>query len=128
MDISNSRFADVAVTAPVGRVDHLSASQFEQGLSPLLEAADTGAIVLDFGGVDYISSVGLRVLMIAAKKMRARQAAIAVASLQPVVQEIFDISRFDQVVDVYPSVREALQALSGPALEAFDRAAAAAAK
>src|SRR3954470_1966492 len=111
MDISSSRFADVVMTTPVGRIDHLSASQLEQALSPLLDvmATDTGAIVLDFGGVDYISSVGLRVLMIAAKKMRARHATIAVASLQPVAQEIFDISRFDQVLDVYPSVREALR-------------------
>jgi len=43
------------------------------------------AIVVDLSGVDYISSVGLRVLMVAAKTMRARRAAIAVASLQPVV-------------------------------------------
>jgi len=127
MDISSSRFADVVVTSLVGRIDHVSAHQLEQAVSPLLAATanDTGAIVLDFSGVDYISSVGLRVLMMAAKKMRARQATIAVASLQPVVQEIFDISRFDQVVDVYPLVREALQALSGPALAAFDRAATA---
>jgi anti-anti-sigma regulatory factor len=60
--------------------------------------------------------------MIAAKKMRAREAAIGVAALQPVVQEIFDISRFDHVVEVYPSVRDALAALSQPALAAFDRA------
>jgi anti-sigma B factor antagonist/stage II sporulation protein AA (anti-sigma F factor antagonist) len=122
MEFSSLRFADVVVAAPVGRVDHASAAQLEQALAPLLEpsAADTGAIVLDFAGVHYISSVGLRVLMIAAKKLRARQAAIGVAALQPVVQEIFDISRFDHVVEIYPSVRDALQALSAPALAAYE--------
>ncbi len=58
------------------------------------------ALVLDFAGVDYISSVGLRVLMIAAKQTRGNGARIAVAALQPVVAEIFAISRFDHVLEV----------------------------
>jgi anti-anti-sigma factor len=76
-------------------------------------------VVLDFADVEYISSAGLRVLMIAAKQMRARDAKIAVAALQPMVAEIFAISRFDRVLEVFPSVRSALEQLSPPALEAF---------
>src|SRR5262245_8430910 len=122
MDFSSQRFADVVVAVPVGRVDHASAGRLEQAIGPMLEPADgNDALVLDFAGVHYISSVGLRVLMIAAKQMRARDAKIGVAALQPVVQEIFDISRFDHVVDIYPSVRDALQAMSAPALAAFER-------
>jgi anti-sigma B factor antagonist/stage II sporulation protein AA (anti-sigma F factor antagonist) len=122
MEISSLRFADVVVVAPVGRVDHASSGQLEQALAPLLDATDgdPAAIVLDFSGVHYISSMGLRVLMIAAKKMRARKAAIGVAALQPVVQEIFDISRFDHVVELFPSVRDALHAMSAQALAAYD--------
>ena len=58
--------------------------------------------------------------MIAAKQMRARGARIAVAALQPVVAEIFAISRFDNVLDVFPSVRDAVAKLSPPALAALD--------
>ena len=90
---------------------------------PLLEHSGINkGVVLDFAGVEYISSVGLRVLMVAAKQMRTREAKIAVAGLQPVVAEIFAISRFDRVLDVYPSVRNALEKLSAPALEAFNAA------
>jgi anti-anti-sigma regulatory factor len=63
----------------------------------------------------------LRVLMVAAKAMRARKASIAVASLQPVVAEIFEISRFHHVVDVRGSVRDAIAAVSPGALVAYDR-------
>jgi anti-sigma B factor antagonist/stage II sporulation protein AA (anti-sigma F factor antagonist) len=118
----------VVVAVPEGRVDHASAPRLESALDPMLDEKDTGAIVLDFAGVHYISSVGLRVLMIAAKKMHAREAAIGVAALQPVVQEIFDISRFDHVVQVYPSVREALAAFSASALAAFEQSAGASAR
>src|SRR5208282_344600 len=116
MQFSSRRFADVIVAAPVGRIDHASAALFEEALSPLLAQAGSskGALLLDFGGVEYISSVGLRVLMTAAK--------LAVAGLQPIVAEIFAISRFDRILDLYPSVAAALAKLSAPALEAFNAA------
>jgi anti-anti-sigma factor len=106
----------------VGRIDHHSAGQLEEALAPLWEKSgiSKGAVVLDFTGVEYISSVGLRVLMIAAKQMRTNGARIAIAALQPTVVEIFAISRFDLVFEVFPSVRSALERISAPALEAFD--------
>jgi anti-anti-sigma factor len=123
VNVSSRQFADVVVAAPVGRIDHTSAGRLEETLTPLWEqsAIDKRALILDFSGVDYISSVGLRVLMIAAKQMRANDARIAIAALQPTVAEIFAISRFDRILEVFPSVRGALEQLSAPALEAFDR-------
>jgi anti-sigma B factor antagonist/stage II sporulation protein AA (anti-sigma F factor antagonist) len=79
--------------------------------------------VLDFSRVDYISSVGLRVLMIAGKAARARGARIAVAALRPVVQEIFSISRFNGVVEMFPTVAAALAAISPGAATAHEAAA-----
>lgn len=124
MQISSCQFADVIVAAPVGRVNHFNAGQLEDALAPILKQSGItkGAVVLDFAGVEYISSVGLRVLMIVAKQMRGHEARIVIAALQPVVAEIFAISRFDRVLDVFPSVRDALEKLSAPALEAFDAA------
>ena len=78
----------------------------------------------DLSNVVYISSVGLRVLMVAAKALRTRKASIAIASLQPIVAEIVEISRFHHVVDVRRDVREALGAISAPALAAYDRTGA----
>jgi len=121
---SSRQFADIVVATPVGRVDHAGAGQLEQSLAPILAESSTGkrGVILDFAGVDYISSVGLRVLMIAAKQMRGRGARIVVAALQPVVTEIFAISRFDSVLEVFPSVRAAIEKLSAPAFTAYDAA------
>jgi hypothetical protein len=52
--------------------------------------------------------------------LRARNARIAVAALQPVVVEIFDIARFAHVLEVFPTVRDAVAALSPSALAAWD--------
>lgn len=121
MQVTTQQFADTTVVAPMGRIDHRSAAELEAVLLPRVAeaAARRGALVLDFSGVDYISSVGLRVLMIAAKSMRARKARIGVAALTPTVAEIFTISRFDAVVEVYAGVREALAAMSPSALAAL---------
>ena len=122
MEFSSRHFVDTVVAVPIGRIDHGAAGKLEQSLAPLLAEAQSGSggLILDFSGVDYISSVGLRVLMIAAKQMRGRGAHIAVAALQPVVAEIFAISRFDSVLEVYPSVRDAMARISPAALAVFD--------
>jgi anti-anti-sigma factor len=124
VQFSSRQFADIFVAAPTGRIDHSAASELERSLAPLLAQSSTGktGLVLDFAGVEYISSVGLRILMIAAKEMRARGARIAVAGLQPVVAEIFAISRFDKVLEVFPAVRDAVATFPASALTAFDAA------
>jgi anti-anti-sigma regulatory factor len=60
--------------------------------------------------------------MIAAKALRARKRRIGLAAAQPVVAQILGISRFDAVVEIFPSVSAALAALS-PAADAAYAAA-----
>lgn len=124
MQCPTQAYADVVVASASGRIDFAGAQVLEDALAPAIApGAPVRAVVVDMDGVDYISSVGLRVLMVAAKAMRARKAAIAVASLQPVVAEIFEISRFHHVVDVRGTVRDAIAAVSPQALAAYDQAA-----
>ena len=122
MDVSIHQFGGVVVAKPSGRIDQSSAASLESALSPYWGRDDVAALLLDFTAVEYISSVGLRVLMIAARQMRARKARIAVAGLQSVVGEIFAISRFNSVLEVFPNVRDALASLSSDALAAYDAA------
>jgi len=125
VDFSSQRLADVVVAVPVGHIDHPNAGRLEQALAPILGTAELHmrALVLDFSRVEYISSMGLRVLLMAAKQMRARNARIAVAALQPVVAEIFAIARFNHVLEVFPDVRAALGQMSQDALAAYDATA-----
>jgi len=97
-----------------GRIDHATADAFKAALAPHLAAVTAGRdrAVIDLAGVEYISSVGLRVLMLASKQVKAQGGALAVADLQPVVREIFEISRFNLVLEVFPTLREALAKLS----------------
>ena len=124
MDLAPRRCADTVVLAPAGRIDHATSEAFQKALQPFMErcAAGQDHLVLDLAGLEYISSAGLRVLMLARKQAKAQGGALAVAALQPVVKEIFEISRFTVIFDVYASVREALARISPPAVAAFDAA------
>ncbi len=113
MQISSSHLGSVRVLAVQGRLDHAHAKEFEAALMPLLDdCSDTGApVVLDFAGVGYISSVGLRVLLLAAKKVKAQHGRIVIAALSSIVAEVFDVSHFNMVIKVYPDVAAAVSGL-----------------
>lgn len=104
----------VKVAKVSGRIDQGTAAQFQELLAPLLVQVKAGAapLLLDFSGVDYISSVGLRVLMLAAKQVKVQQGKIAIAALTPVVAEVFQISRFHLVFPVHPDVATAVTSLA----------------
>lgn len=123
MRLDSARFADVVVLSPRGRIDHAAAEELRSALAPHLARCGQGQdhVVLDFAGVDYISSAGLRVLMLAAKQAKAQSGFLAVAAVQPLVQEILEISKFTLVLRTLPSVRDAVAAASPGGLAAFER-------
>lgn len=122
MQISQQSYGDTRVLALTGRIDNGTSEAFKARIGELAAAcsANGDRVVLDFSAVDYISSVGLRVLMLAARQSREQGGTIVVAALQPVVREIFDISRFSMVFECFGSVREALAKISPPALAAYE--------
>jgi anti-anti-sigma factor len=123
MKLDSRTYADTLVVAPAGRLDHDNCEAFRAGLQPLLDRAlaSRQRIVVDLSGLEYVSSAGLRCFMLAAKQAGSKGGKIVLAALRPVVAEIFQISRFDMVFELHPSVREALAAVSADAAAAFDR-------
>jgi anti-sigma B factor antagonist len=123
MEVTHRHFANARAVSPKGRLDHSNCEPFRAALSVQLDAAASAGepLVLDLSGLEYVSSAGLRCLMLAAKEAHARNGRVLVAAMQPVVAEIFQISRFHLIFDVFPTLREALVSVSPRAAEAFDR-------
>ncbi len=123
MNVSTRRFANAVVLSVEGRLDQDTCVGFTTDLMKSVDtaAADGGAVVLDLSGLEYVSSAGLRCFMLASRQAKAHHARIAVAALQPMVAEIFEISHFNLVFQVFPTVREALGAGSAEAGAAYDK-------
>jgi len=122
VQVTIERYEDVVVVSAAGRIDYQNAEEFKGLLMPHVQRCGAGAdqVLLDFSKLDYISSAGLRVLMIAAKDVRVRQGRLLAVSLQPVIKEIFEISRFTMIFEIFGSVREALAKISTAALAVYD--------
>ena len=122
MKLDSRSYADTVVVTPSGRLDHDHCDGFRAGLQPFLDQAGRQGrgIVLDLSQLEYVSSAGLRCFMLAAKQVGGHGGRIVLAALRPVVAEIFQISRFDMLFQVFPTVREALESLSTEAAAAFN--------
>ncbi len=109
MEVSAGNQGATRVLQVRGRLDHSHAKDFEVALAPHLLGCTPGGslLVLDFSGVGYISSVGLRVLLLAAKQVKAQQGRIAIAALTSIVTEVFQVSHFNLVLPVFPDVAAA---------------------
>jgi anti-anti-sigma factor len=109
VEIGERRDGDILVLSPAGRIDNDTSPDFQ---TRLLAALSPGAAVLvDFSKVEYVSSAGLRALMMGSKQAKATKGRLAVAALGPVVKEIFEISRFSLVVQVFDTAEDALAGL-----------------
>src|SRR5258706_15848908 len=96
MPLPHRNFGPARTIAPRGRLDHGNCEAFRADLAAPLEAcAGNGQpLVLDLSALEYVSSAGLRCLMLAAKEARAGQGRVLVAAMQPEVSAISKISAF----------------------------------
>ena len=122
MRVTTQQYADVLVVAVDGRIDYVNADEFKSALMPHLarDPSAGGQVVLDLSQLEYISSAGLRVLILAAREVRARRGKLLAVALQPVVREIFEISKFTLVFVIFDTLQDALRAISPAALAALE--------
>jgi len=102
---------EIQVARPQGRLDSNSGPVFEK---ELLGHIDGGSrrVLLDLSQLSYISSAGLRVILVAAKKMKAVGGQLVLSGLSAQVAEVFEISGFNRILDIEPDYASAEARLS----------------
>lgn len=111
MEIVEQKNGDVLTLSLKGRLDGVTSKAVEQKVMGLI---DSGArrLVFDMGGLEYISSIGLRVLMLAAKRLRTVDGKLAVCELRPAIQKVFDISGFGSILTIVAARADAEKAVA----------------
>ena len=98
------------IVSPGEPVDHENVEDFESRLIPSVEEASRsgGNLIIDFRNVDYMTSVGLRVLVMAAKEAESTAVKVLVTGMNKTMREIFQISGFENVFAIHENLESAL--------------------
>ena len=111
LEIQTKNEAGAMVVAIAGRLDTVTAPQFERTMDELIAGGEI-ALVIDFDGLDYISSAGLRGLLVTARKLKGAGGQVRFANVRGMVKGVFDISGFGSILPVDDSVAAALDRIA----------------
>jgi anti-sigma B factor antagonist len=111
MEITEKIIEDVRIISISGRIDTITSKDLDAKLNETIEER-IEKIIIDLEKVDYISSVGLRVLLAALKKQKHNHGSLPLVSLQPFVQNVFKITGLDKVFQIFPTEDAAFQSMT----------------
>ncbi|WP_295443389.1 STAS domain-containing protein [uncultured Thiodictyon sp.] len=109
MTIDETISDDRTIVALSGRLEATTAPQAEQRLLALA-TAPAGNLILDLSGLDYISSAGLRVILMVAKRAKAAQGQFVLCGMNEQIRTIFEVSGFLTILRVVEDCTDALPA------------------
>ena len=110
MDIKQERDGDVVIVRLSGRLDSGAAASAEEQLDAAL-CGEPPRLAIDMSELSYISSAGLRVLLVLAKKVQQQKGKVALGGLVPNVREVFAVSGFDTIFSIESDPASAIAAV-----------------
>ncbi len=110
MEILKRKEKDALVISLNGRLDAVTSPLLDKDLKDLTAGGER-FLIMDLGGLNYISSAGLRSILFVAKRLKEKQGKLFLASLKSVVREAFEISGFSTIIPIFESVDSALSSL-----------------
>jgi anti-sigma B factor antagonist/stage II sporulation protein AA (anti-sigma F factor antagonist) len=124
MELQTQDIANVLLIHVEGRVDLTTAQSFQDLLLPKLSACtgETQKALLDLSGVHYMSSAGLRVLLLASRQCQQQQGEFVLAALPSFLQDVFRVTHFNDLFKVFATVPAALAHLSPTAAALYSGA------
>lgn len=106
MEVHATKEKNTMVVKVKGRIDAVTAPEFEKHLADLVAAGEK-IFLLNFSGLEYISSAGLRSILVTAKQLKAKEGKLSFAGLQNSVKDVFKISGFGSLFKIYDTEAEA---------------------
>lgn len=108
MEISKKKEKDVLVVSVSGRIDAVTAPDFEKNLSESIVAGEK-TFLIKMNQLEYISSAGLRSILAIAKVLKTKEGKMVFSELHGPVKDVFKISGFGSIFTIYDTEEEALK-------------------
>ena len=110
METSKRKDKGALVISLKGRLDSVTSPMLEKDLADLMAGGER-FLVMDLGDLEYISSAGLRSILVVVKRLKEKQGKLVLASLKSVVREVFEISGFSTIIPIFGSVDSAISSM-----------------
>lgn len=110
MQITTTNEAGASVIRVEGSMDAISVAEFDAEWKQVIEEGST-RVVVEMSGLEYISSAGLRGILMLAKTTKMKGVSLAFAGMRDMVSDMFKLSGFLTILSVHPDVPSALSAL-----------------
>jgi anti-sigma B factor antagonist len=112
MNVEQTSVGEVQIFRITGRLDSTTSPAFEAQVLPTVRPG-ANRILFDFTAVDYVSSAGLRTVLLAAKQTRATQDGFAIFSMSQSIFQVFKMSGFARVIPLFDDEARAVSAAAG---------------
>jgi anti-anti-sigma factor len=106
LDINREVTNGMAIYRIAGRIDGVTTPELESAVTSTINGG-TPRVIFDMRAVTYVSSAGLRVILSTAKRAKAAQGGLAIFGLQSEVNEVFEISGFQNMFPIVSDENEA---------------------
>ena len=103
MELKHDKLNNFHIIEVSGRLDVNSAEEFENRVGETINAGNI-QLVIDMSGVEYVSSAGLRCILLAAKTIKAESGELRFSGLSGLVEEVFAISGFKSMFKIYDTI------------------------
>lgn len=103
MEIDAKKEGQAVIIALTGRMDAVSAPQFDKTVDDFIEKGET-SILIDFKTLEYISSAGLQSILALAKRLELTNGTVLLSDLNGAVKEVFEISGFSSIFPIYDNL------------------------
>lgn len=110
MEIRTTSEQGISVVAIEGRLDASGVPQAEAVFQNLVDAR-ASRILLDLSGVEYMSSAGLRLIIMLSKGTERNGAKLAFCRISPFVMDVLEITHLASRLEIFPSREDALAAM-----------------
>ena|ERR1051326_2192446 len=107
MEIQTKRDGNTAVVALIGRLDTVTADDYRAAVRVLIETGITW-VVVDLQDLRYISSAGMSALVLTSRWLKEKNGRFGVANLRDSVQTVIEMCGIGTLIDIHPSVPDAL--------------------
>jgi anti-sigma B factor antagonist len=108
MDCQSEKRGGKVVVKPSGRMDANTSQIFEAECKKWIENGEKN-LIADLGGLEYISSAGLRSVLVIGKKLKATGGELSLCNLNGMVEEVFHMSGFDKIFNIFDVLEAAFE-------------------